>query len=422
MSGLIAGSLPPRVSDVTALVQLLGAGERVFLPGSAAEVPSLTAALATDKAPPLDITATFAPGINASPLDGLPAGSIYRSIFALPAARDAHFSGRMKHMPMSYGAFAQRLWRMAFDTVVVQVSTPDADGVCSLGAAVEFTPTVMARSRRILAVVNTQMPHLPKSERFRLADAAAYVEIDAPLVGYDVGAPAAEAAAIAGHIASFIGDGACLQVGLGKAPDALMRLLKDRRGLKLHSGMLSDGVRLLAESGSLDLNFEHTSCVHVGSGDYYAWLRDNPLFAIRECRVTHNATTLAGLDRLVSVNSALSVDLFGQANLEMLNGRMVSGVGGASDFSRAAAIAPDGTSIIALPSTSGKSNVSRIVPQLGGIASIPRHDVDVVITEHGIADLRFCSIVERGERIIEIAAPDHRPELRAAFRDSVHRL
>lgn len=414
--------LPPRLADATAMARLFAPGERVFLPGSAAEVPALIAALSDGVTPPLDITGTLVPGINASPVEHLPAGSVYSSIFALPAPKGAHATGKMRHLAMSYGTFARRLESMAFDTVVVQVSPPDADGMCSLGAMVEFLPTVIPRSKRVLAVVNPNMPRMPKAESFRLADAAAYTEVDAPLAAYDVGEPSPDALTTAGFIARFIEDGTTLQVGLGKVPDALMRGLTDRKNLRLHSGMLSDGARFLAEAGSLDPDFDHMSCVHVGSAAHYAWLRDNPIFSVKGCAVTHNPVTLAGMKRFVAVNSALSVDLFGQANLEMLNGRMVSGVGGAADFSRGAASSADGVSIIALPATSGRSNVSRIVPQLDGIVSIPRHDVDVVITEHGIADLRGCSTVQRGERLIEIAAEDHRPALREAFRDMAARL
>jgi acyl-CoA hydrolase len=239
---------------------------------------------------------------------------------------------------------------------------------------------------------------------------------------YSVGAPSAQAAAIAARIAAFIDDGATLQIGLGKVPDALLRRLTDRRGLRLHSGMLSDGARLLADGGSLDADWPHTGCVHVGSGEYYGWLAERADFAVRGCDVTHAPGVLAGLRRLVAVNSALSVDLFGQANLEMLDGRMVSGIGGAPDFARAAALSADGISILALPSTSGRAEASRIVPRLDGVCSLPRNDIDVVITEHGAADLRHGSVMQRAERLIAVAAPQHRGALANAWRDIAQRL
>lgn len=414
--------LPPCLTDIGMLARLFTPGEHVFLPGSAAEVPALIDALAEGIAPPLYITGTLVPGINASPVERLPADTVYSSIFGLPSPKGTHESGRIRHIPMSYGTFARRLESMTFDTVIVHVSMPDAQGICSFGPSVEFSPIAVRRGKRILAIVNPEIPRMPGAEGFRLADAAAYTQTDSALVTYDVGDPSPEAQTIAGFISRFIEDGSTLQIGLGKVPDALMRGLTNNKNIRLYSGMLSDGARLLAEAGSLDPNFEHTSCVHVGSTAHYRWLQDNPLFFVKSCAITHDPAILARQKRFVAINSALSVDLFGQANLEILNARIVSGVGGAADYSRSAAASVDGISIIALPATSGRANATRIVPLLDGIISIPRHDIDVVITEHGIADLRGCSTIERGERLIEIAAHDHRPNLRAAFQDIAGRL
>jgi acyl-CoA hydrolase len=186
--------------------------------------------------------------------------------------------------------------------------------------------------------------------------------------------------------------------------------------------MLSDGARALADAGSLDRNFTHTCCLQLGSIGYYDWLADRADFAVRGCDITHAAAELARLTRLVAVNSALSVDLFGQANLEMLGGRMVSGCGGAPDFARGAALSAGGVSIVALPSTAGRDAASRIVPQLHGLVTLPRTDIDVIVTEHGAADLRGCTVIERGERLISIAAPQHRATLSDAWRDITSKL
>jgi acyl-CoA hydrolase len=412
-------SRPLRVADAAALVGLLVPGENLFLPGSTAEVPEFTEAL-RDSGLPLAITASFVPGIN--PSLPLRVGATYTSTFVLPGERGAQAAGHIRHLPLSYAGFAASLQRTTFDTCLVHVSPPGADGLSSFGAAVEFTPIVARRARRILAVVNTRMPRIPGADMFDLTQADAVAEIDTPLREYDVGTPSEQAAAIAERTATFIEDGSSLQIGLGKVPDALLRLLTDRRGLKLHSGMLSDGARLLLESGSLDPRWQHTSCVHVGTESYYDWLADREGFAVRSCEVTHAPTILASLPRLVAVNSALTVDLFGQANLEMLDGRMISGVGGAADFARAASLSGEGVSIVALPSVSGREQASRIVPKLDGICSLARHDVEVVITEHGVADLRNLSVRERGERLAEIAAPQHRPALRQALHDVLARL
>lgn len=425
--GDCAGGSPVRVTarrlaDAEAMVRLLSPGERVFLPGSGAEVPALVEALCTPAPPALDITTTFVPGINRIPLDRLPSGTTVRCPFAHPGGAASGDGARFGQLPMSYGSFAAHLARTEFDVGIVHVSPPDRRGYCSFGIAVEFTPTAIRRCRRIFAVINPFMPHLPGAETFDLARADAFVEIAAPLREYDVGPPSAVAERIAAFVAGFVEDGSTLQVGIGKTPNALFAQLVDRRRLRLHSGMLSDATRLLVEAGSLDSDVRPTSCVHVGTRAHYDWLADRTDLAVRGCDVTHSPVVLAGLPRLIAVNSALSVDLFGQADLEMLDGRLVSGVGGAADFAHAAAVAPDGVSIVALPATSGRGEASRIVARLDGLASLPRSAIDVVITEHGVADLRGLAVAERGERLISIAAPHCRDALSETWKTTIARF
>jgi acyl-CoA hydrolase len=417
-----AGQSPKRVPDAATLARMFVTGERVFMPGSAAEVPSLVDALCAGVGAPVAITGTFIPGINPTPIDRLPEGTTFESIFAYPLPAGTQAAGKLRHTPAPYGTYVGQLSRATFDTCLVHVSPPDAGGWCSFGAAVELTPTALKRSKRVFAVINRHMPSMPRATTFRLSDADVVAEIDAPLRPYDVGTPSAQSNAIADRIADFVADGATLQIGLGKVPDALLRRLTDRKGLRLHSGMLSDGAQALVEAGALDANYEHTSCVQVGSNAYLDWLNGNARFSVRGCEFTHAASVLCGLDNLVAVNGALSVDLFGQANLEMLDGRMISAVGGAADFSRAAAARADGVSIVALPAVSGRNAISRIVPRLDGPCSVPRHDIDVVITEFGVADLRELSVMERAERLIAIAAEQHRGFLEDAWREIAARL
>jgi acyl-CoA hydrolase len=404
-----------------AIVSALRPGERVYLPGSTGESSALTEALCSEGPPALDITSTFVPGINPFPGDRLPRGTVWQTPFAA-APRGSQESGRLAHLPMSYGSFARHIARSEFDTAILHVAPPDKAGRASLGTAVEFSKLAAARARRMIAIVNPRIPKIAGAETIDIRSAAMIVEIPGELRQYEVGAPSAEALAIARNTAAFIDDGAALQIGLGKAPDALMALLADRRNLRLHSGMLSDGARALAERGALANDWTHASCVHVGSGDYYDWLADRTDFSVRGVDHTHAPAVLANISGLVAVNSALSVDLFGQANLDTLDGRAVSGVGGASDFARAAALSPTGISIIGLPAVAGKAGQSRIVAQLEGPCSIPRHDVDVVVTEFGAADLRGLSVMERAERIVEIAAPQHRAALADAWREIARKL
>lgn len=420
----VAGSARPRhLASLSALAALLTPGERVFLPGYTGEPAGLTDALFTPDAAPLHVTASYVPGVNVVPVDLFPPGTTYTSTFAQPALAGAQSRGVFHHLPLSYSAFTRHLQlNLRFDTCIVHVAPPDASGLCSLGPAVELSPIAAGKSKRVLAVINHRMPRLPQTATLPLASFAAVTEIDAPLRQYDVGARSPEADAIATRVADFVRDGATLQIGLGKVPDALMRRLTDRRQLKLFSGMFSDGARNLAESGSLDCLFQHTCCLHLGTTGYYEWLAERAEFAVRGCEHTHAAASHAALAGLVAVNSALSVDLFGQANLEMLGGRMVSGCGGAPDFASGAALSPGGISIIALPSTGGRDAAPRILPRLDGICSLPRTAIDVVVSEHGAADLRGLPVVARAERLIAIAAPQHRGALADAWRDMARPL
>lgn len=402
---------------------LFSPGEHLFLPGSTAEVPSLLSALSARGAPALRIASTFVPGINPAPLGQLPEGTEYSAIFAYSDSAGDQARGALRHLPLSYAAAARWIGRVArFDACVMTVAPPDAAGRCSLGLAVEFAPLARRRADRLILVINPAMPAIPGAASVALEEADAVIEAEAAPREYAVGKPSAEATAIARRIAGLIEDGAALQIGLGRVPDALMGLLTDRRRLRLHSGMLSDGARLLDEAGALDADNRPVSCVHVGTRDYYAWLAGREGFVVVDCEATHAPAALEQVPGLVAVNSALEVDLFGQANLEMTGGRAVSGVGGAPDFARAAALDPTGVSVVALPATSARGTIPRIVPRLSGLASLSRGDVEVVVTEHGMADLRGLSTAERGERLIEVAAPEHRTSLTDAWREIVAAL
>jgi acyl-CoA hydrolase len=412
MSGLPALARVTRTLAPDAFLRSLAPGTRLFLQGAAGEPVALTEALAAGHDPGLALTANFVPGINPVPIDRWNPATVVASVFMQPNLADAERADRFRHLPVSYAGFAKLAREtLAFDIAAIQVAPPGPDGRCSLGPTVEFATIAMARAARIVAVVNPQVPALPGAPSLDLAACAAVVEADGPLREYVVGAPSAEAQAIAGHVAALVGDGTALQLGLGKVPDALYGLLRDRRDLRLRSGMLSDGVRTLAESGALDPGANHVACVHVGSAGYYRWLAERPDITTRGCEITHDLAALAATDRLVAVNAALEVDLIGQANLETAGGLTVSGVAGAADFARGARVSRGGISIVALPATYDAGRRSRIVARLDGPVSLPRTDIDIVVTEHGVADLRAASVAERAERLIAVAAPQHRAAL-----------
>jgi len=406
--------------DFAALSELIGSEASVFLPGASAEVPDLSARLFALEGRQIQIYASFVPGINPMPPADLPEGIRFHNPFGAARA-GMQAGGQFAQVPTSYFGYANLLARCHFDISIMVVAPPVQGSLASLGAAVEFAPDAMRQARKKVVIVNHAMPSIPGAPSFDLRDADLVIETDAPLRGYDAGAPGTEAQAIAAGIAAFVEDGAALQIGIGKVPEALMRAIADRRNLRFHSGMLSDGFRDLLECGALDPAFTTTSCVHVGSAAHYAWLRDRQGVAVAPVSHTHAPATLAALQGLVAVNGAVSVDLFGQANLEQIGERAISGIGGAGDFAAAAARAADGISMIGLPCVGSKGQ-SRIETRLSGPVSLPRHDVEVIVTEHGSADLRGLDVLARAERIIAIAAPEHRALLAEEWREIAAKL
>lgn len=397
-------------SGFSALRGAFQSGEQVFMMGSGGLVQPLMDAFTDGELPPVNLTSSLVPGVNTMPKN-LPAGSTLTNAFPVPNLPE------VRAMPLSYGGFSNWLGLQNFDTCVVQVAPPTRGRMASLGCAAEFAPVAMTRSRRIIAVINPAVPDLPDGAVLDLDRADLVVEVPGALPEYQPGTPGKNAAAIARYIAELVPDGAALQVGLGKIPDALLMALTDRRGLRMQSGMISDSVRGLVATEALDPDWMHTSCVHVGTAAHYDWMRGRRGFAVLGCEVTHDPARLSQLGGLIAVNGALQVDLFGQANLEFLGRRRISSVGGAADFARAASLDPRGVSVVGLPADLSGGEVSRIVPQLSSPASLARHDVDVVVTEHGRADLRGLTAELRAERLIAIAAPGHRSALSTAWEE-----
>jgi 4-hydroxybutyrate CoA-transferase len=365
---------------------------------------------------------SYVPGINKLDLSEFHHTAQVTGLFMQPGLSEAQRDGRFRPLPMSYAGFVRHLIdSVDIDLTVVQVSMPNEAGQCSLGPAVEFTPIALSKSRRRLALLNRNTPYLRGGVSVSY-DSFDYVcEVDSALPVYNVETDVCTET-IAQHIAQQIDDRSLLQVGLGKVPMALTQLLRDRRDLRFHSGMLSNGLLELADAGALDMNFMHTTCVLVGSDDFYGRLPDFRPLRVSGCEFTHSPRTLLEFDGFIAVNSALEVDLFGQCNLEHANGAAVSGAGGAPDFARAGRLSRDGYSIVALNATHKKG--SRIVPSLGdrAVTSLSRIDVDCVATEFGLAKLTGASVHERAEAIIEVAAPQFRSELREAWRAIAARL
>jgi acyl-CoA hydrolase len=394
----------------------LAPGRRVYIGAASVEPLTFCDMLAADpeRADGVDFVGSLVPGVNGFDYAGLHRNARLTTLLLPPSAKAAFADGRVRLMPLSYSAFADHLARRPPDVAVVQVTPPDADGRCSLGPCADFAPVVWARARRRVAFVNAALPRPAAGWTVAASEIDVAVACDHPPIAISSALAGPETARIVAHAAALVEDGMAIQSGLGGAPAAVVAALTGRRNLRIYSGMASDEVMALAAAGAL-APAGHRIGVAIGSAALYDWFRDRPEMRFVPTPQTHGAAALLQVDRLAAINSALEVDLFGQANLEWRGGVLMSGVGGAPDFVRGARLSPGGLSIIALPAT--VKGRSRIVARLQGPSvSLPRSEIDVVVTEHGAADLRDLSLDERAEAIAAIAAPEHQAELQTTWR------
>jgi acyl-CoA hydrolase len=385
---------------------------RVFIPGCAAEPLPFAKAIAArpEAAAGLTFEGVWIPGVNRTDWAGLHSDARGEAIFLAPEWRDSFTAGRLSFSPLTYTQVWLHLARTRFDTGVFAIAPPGADGRCSLGVAADFTPAVFENTRFRIGWINPAMPAVRDGPTVPLDAFDLVVEADSPLPGYGAGTIDPVSAAIAARIAGLIPEGATVQTGLGRIGVATLSALADRRGLRLHSGMVTDPLIDLLDHDAVDAV---TTGVALGSPALHARVADDPRVRFRPVGDTHGIATLAVLPRFVAVNSAISVDLFGQVNAEWVDGCQVSGAGGLIDFMRGAWASEGGVPIIALPAATKGDTVSRVVPRLPDPPSIGRADPVVVVTEHGTADLRGLSIEARAQALIAVAAPSHRDRLQA---------
>ncbi len=305
---------------------------------------------------------------------------------------------------------------MPCDVAMIQVSPADAQGNHSCGLISDYVRAAVDKARIVIAEVNEQVPYVPgETIPGDLIDVAVHVSRAPVEVAPAKIGPTDEA--IARHCAEFIGDGAVLQTGVGAVPDAILRLLHDRKDLGVHSGMLGDGLVDLAEAGVLtnarkeiDRGVSINGAL-IGTRRLYDWAANNPAIRMMPSSYTHGVKPIIQLTRLVTINSALEVDLTGQVNAEQSGTTYLGGTGGQVDFVRAGSRVPGGASLIVLASTAKGGSLSKIVPALSGPVTTARTEVDVIVTEYGAAQLKGQTLAERARRLVAIAHPDFREDL-----------
>ncbi|MCY3954326.1 MAG: 4-hydroxybutyrate CoA-transferase [bacterium] len=347
-------------------------------------------------------------------------GISYTTWHVMGPVRTAIADGSVRFLPIRGSQVSQlfRTGRLPLDVAVVHVSPPDADGRCSLGTSTSYPLTLARMAPTVIAQVNPRMPRVAGEASLHVSEIDWLTEVDEPLGEHARAAITPTAAAIGDHLVALIPSGTTLQAGIGAIPEALLQNLcaSDVGDLRIY-GMGVDAIAALDDAGKLrsvrDGQPSSLCAELMGTTTLYDYADNNPALEMHPFDTILDPAQIAGFEGFVSVNSAVQVDLMGQANVEHLAGAQLSGVGGGYDFAQGAWLSPGGKSIIAMPSTNRRGDVSRIVAQLDPTApvGVPRHFTQYVVTEHGVADLSGLGLRERAEALIGVAAPQFRDGL-----------
>jgi acyl-CoA hydrolase/GNAT superfamily N-acetyltransferase len=342
--------------------------------------------------------------------------------FVTNPMRQAAFEGKIDYIP-AYLSEIPRFFKsnqISLDAALIQISPPDRFGLASLGISVDVTREAARNAKIVIAQVNPRMPRTHGDSFIHIDDIDYLVPHEEDLLQHTLEIDEEEIAQrIARYVAELVDDGSTLQMGYGPMPYAILKYLNTKNDLGVHTHMISDAFIPLFKSGVITNKRKNyftdravtTFC--MGSRETYDYLDDNPRFYFGTADVVNNPSVVAQNDNFISISSALEVDLTGQVCSDSMGREFFSGTGDQSNFIRGAALSKGGLSIIALPSTGNKGTASRIVPNLSagaGLATL-RADVNFVVTEYGIAQLKGKSINQRVIELAQIAHPDFREEI-----------
>ncbi|HLN51297.1 MAG: GNAT family N-acetyltransferase [Thermoplasmata archaeon] len=412
-----------KVRDPAEAVAAIESGNHIFIGSGAAEPQRLVEALVKRADAVFGAEIVHIMTLGLAPYTEPKWGDNFRhnALFIGPNVREAVAQGRADYTPIFLSEIP-RLFergRVSIDVALIEVSPPDPHGYCSYGVSTDVVKPATEAAHLVIAEVNAQMPRALGDSFLHVDDIDFLVPVDYPILEAAIGVPDEIARLIGKQIASLVEDGSTLQMGIGTIPDSVLYYLKDKKDLGVHTEMFSDGMMHLVELGVIT-NMKKTlhkgkvvAAFCMGSRKLYDFVDNNPFIEFHPVSHTNDPFVIAQNDRMVSINSALEIDLTGQVCADSLGAYFYSGIGGQVDFVRGASRSHGGKPIIALPSTASDGKVSRITAQLKPGAGVvtSRGDVHYVVTEWGIAYLHGRTIQERALALISIAHPDFRPGL-----------
>lgn len=421
-----------RICTAEDAVQSIKSGDRVAFAHAVAEPAILVDAMVANAAAYKDVEVchmvTLGKGAYSKP--ELKEHFRFNGWFTSPSTRDSIAQGHGDFTPVFFHEVPNYIRKGIFDIDVfmVMVSPPDEHGYCCVGVSSDYTMQGIESAKIVLAEVNDQVPVVFGDTFVHVSKIDKFVENSHPL--FELGLPKIGEIelAIGKNCAELVDDGSTLQLGIGAIPDAVLQSLKDKKDLGIHSEMISDGVVDLFEAGVVNnskkgLNRDKMIVTFLmGSKRLYDFAKENPAVEMRTVDYVNNPCVVAQNTNMVCINSCLAVDFMGQVVSDSIGTRQFSGVGGQVDFVRGAAMSLDGKgkAIIAMPSVATKkdgSMVSKITPFIdhGAAVTTSRNDVDYIVTEYGIAELKGKTLKQRARNLINIAHPDFREQLKEEF-------
>lgn len=309
--------------------------------------------------------------------------------------------------------------RIPIDVALIQTSLPDRSGFVSLGVSVDITKTAIANASLIIAQTNTHMPRVHGNTFINVKNIDYILHHDEKILEFSPTVPDDIAQQIGKHVSRIVNDGDTIQLGYGSVPNAILHHLKNKKHLGVHTELLTDSLVELVKEGVVDNsrknldNGKSVASFCMGVEETYKYIDDNPLFEFQPMDYTNDPLVISRINNMTAINSALQVDLTGQASAESIGHTFYSGIGGSADFMRGTVLAPGGKTILVLQTTARDGEISRIVPFLdtGAGVTLNRGDVHYIVTEYGVAYIHGKNIRERAMDIIAIAHPKFRPWL-----------
>ncbi|KJU82020.1 4-hydroxybutyrate coenzyme A transferase [Candidatus Magnetobacterium bavaricum] len=345
----------------------------------------------------------------------------HNSFFVGNSTRNAVNTGLADYTPVFLSQTPKLFYRriVPIDVALVQTSHMDRHGFLSLGISVDIVKAAVESARLVIAQVNANMPRIHGDGFIHIRDVDFVIHADEPLLQYKSDAEDDIVQAIGRYVSALLQDGDTIQVGYGSIPNAVLVNLAGKKHLGVHTELISDGLVQLIQQGVIDNSkktfnrYKTVASFCMGNDSTYGFLNDNPSVEFRTIDYTNDPMVIARHDNMTAINSALEIDLTGQASAESIGRVFYSGIGGQADFMRGAVMARGGKTILTLQSTAQEGQISRIVPFLGEGAGVTlnRGDVHYVVTEYGIAYLYGKNIRQRAMELIAIAHPGFRAQL-----------